>query len=230
MRVTPTIALAFLAFGPTLAIAQKSTELAKPPKGAVVLFDGKDSSQWVSRGSKAPCQWDVTDGCLVVKAGTSDIVTKQSFGDYRLHIEFWLPLMANETSQGRANSGVYNHGRYEIQILDNYNNSTYAFGGCGAIYEQKDPDKNAIRPPEQWNTYDITFRAPRFDKTGALTEKPRITVLHNGIKIHDNVTIDKPSTRAGEDGPQPKVGPILLQNHGCPIRFRNIWIVPTKMK
>lgn len=209
---------------------QKPTLMLKPPKGAVILFDGKDASMWHERGSNEECKWDIVDGCLVVKPGIPDIVTKRVFGDYRLHVEFWLPLMANETGQGRANSGVYNHGRYEIQVLDSYNNPTYKFGGCGAIYGVKDPDRNAIIPPEQWNTYDITFRAPRFDKEGKLVENPRITVFHNGIKIHDNVEIKVPVTTSGIGDPQSPTGPILLQDHGDAVRFRNIWIVPLRLR
>jgi 3-keto-disaccharide hydrolase len=220
--------MSVFALAPLIGLAQKSTLGAKPPKGAIVLFNGKDTSKWVSRGDKSPCQWNVVDGYLEVKPGAPDIMTKQDFGDYKLHVEFWLPLMADKTSQGRANSGVYNQGRYEIQVLDSYNNPTYEFGGCGAIYSQKDPDKDAIKPPEQWNTYDITFRAARLDKEGNVTEKPRITVFHNGIKIHDNVEIEGTATTSAITGPQPKVGPILLQDHGCPVRFRNIWIVPMK--
>ncbi len=200
--------------------------MAKPPRGAIVLFDGKDASKWHQNGSNDACKWDITDGYLVVKPGVSDLVTNDVFGDYKLHVEFWLPLMANETSQGRANSGVYNHGRYEIQVLDSYKNPTYKTGGCGSLYSQKDPDQDAIKPPEQWNTYDIAFRAPRFDKDGKQTEFARITVFHNGIKIHDNVEIKVESTATGKTGVQPATGPIQLQNHGCPIRFRNIWIVP----
>lgn len=154
-------------------------------------------------------------------------MTKRQFGDYRLHVEFWLPLMPNETSQGRANSGVYNHGRYEVQVLDSYNNPTYAMGGCGAIYGQEDPIANAIIPPENWNSYDITFRAPRYDAAGNMTEKPRITVFHNGIKIHDNFEL-KGATAGGLDATQPKTGPIMLQDHGAAVRYRNIWIVPLK--
>ncbi len=206
-----------------LAYAPVQTEA---PKDSIILFDGKDTSAWVHRGTKAPCKWDVINGELVVKSGQPDVMTKQVFGDYRLHVEFWLPLMASAKDQGKANSGVYNHGRYEIQILDSFQNPTYKTGGCGALYGQKDPDANAIKPPEQWNTYDITFRAPRFDAEGKVTEKPRITVLHNGIRIHNNVEIEAKNTVAGFDGPQPKTGPILLQNHGNPVRFRNIWIVP----
>ncbi|MDR3691557.1 MAG: DUF1080 domain-containing protein [Fimbriimonas sp.] len=209
---------------------QKPTLMARPPRGAIVLFNGQDTSKWHQNGDSDAVKWDVTDGCLVVKPGTGDIITKQEFGDYRLHVEFWLPLMANESSQGRANSGVYNQGRYEIQVLDSYNNPTYKAGGCGSIYSQKDPDKNAIIPPENWNTYDITFRAPRFDASGKETEFPRITVVHNGIKIHDNVEIKVASTATGQPGEQPATGPIELQDHGALIKFRNIWIVPLKAK
>lgn len=197
------------------------------PKGAIILFDGKDASKWCHRGNRGECKWVIKDGYMEVNPGTSDIITKEEFGDFRLHVEFWLPSMTEE-GQGRGNSGVYSHGRYEIQVLDSFKNPTYPFGGCGAIYEQKDPDVNAILPPETWNTYDITFRAPRFNKAGEVVEKPRITVFHNGLRIHNNVLIEKSSTRSGQDGPQPKRGPILLQNHGNPIRFRNIWIVPIK--
>ena len=155
-----------------------------------------------------------------------DIVSNQEYGDYKLHLEFWLPLLADKTSQSRANSGVYNHGRYEIQVLDSYNNPTYKFGGCGALYSQKDPDKNAIIPPENWNSYDMTFRAPRFDTAGKVVEFPRITVFHNGLKIHDNVEIKVSSTASGMAGDQPAKGPIMLQDHGAPVRYRNVWIVP----
>ena len=206
--------------------ASLGTQSSDLPKGAIVLFDGKDASAWVQNSNRAPCEWDVKDGCLIVKAGKSEIVTKQQFGDYRLHLEFWLPLMADQKDQGRANSGVYNQGRYEIQILDMYKNTTYQYGGCGAIYGQKDPDMDAIKPPEEWNSYDILFKAPRFDKAGKLTAKPRITVFHNGLRIHNDVEIDKESTAGVPTGPRPARGPILLQNHGALVRFRNIWIVP----
>jgi len=227
VKIRYALALAFLSSISVVGLAsQRATLMARPPRGAIVLFNGKDSSHWKQRGSNDECKWDITDGCLVVKPGTGDISTKRDFGDYKLHVEFWLPLMAKETSQGRANSGVFNHGRYEIQVLDSYKNPTYKFGGVGAIYSQKDPDKDAIKPPEQWNTYDITFRAPRFDSSGKETEFPHITVFHNGIKIHDNVEIKVESTATGNTGPQPPTGPIFLQDHGCPIRYRNIWIVP----
>lgn len=200
--------------------------MAKPPKGAVILFDGKDASMWHQRGSDEECKWQIVDGALVGTPDTGDIVSKRLFGDYKLHVEFWLPLMANETGQGRANSGVYQQGRYEIQVLDSYNNPTYKAGGCGAIYSFKDPDKDAIIPPEQWNTYDIEFRAARFDKDGKQTENPRVTVVHNGIKIHDNVELTIEHTGGSLDNLPPGKGPIVLQFHGNRVSFRNIWIVP----
>jgi hypothetical protein len=230
VKTRDVIALALLMSVSAASAFQKPTLMAKPPRGAIVLFDGKDSSKWKQRGSNEDCKWNIVDGCLQETAGTSDIVTKQDFGDYRLHVEFWLPLMANETGQSRSNSGVYQQGRYEIQVLDSYNNPTYKAGGCGAIYGFKDPDVNAIIPPEQWNSYDVTFRAARFDKDGKQTENPRITVIHNGLKIHDNVEITIPATGGALDGLPPGRGPIILQYHGGQDKFRNIWIVPLHEK
>jgi hypothetical protein len=225
------IAVALMAGATAQGFAGQKPNLgAKPPRHAVVLFSGTDASQWHQKDSTDPAKWDIVDGCLVVKPGTGDIVSNRQFGDYRLHLEFWLPLLADKTSQERANSGVFNHGVYEIQVLDSYQNPTYKTGGCGAIYGQKDPDQNAIIPPEQWNSYDITFRAPRFDKDGKETEFPRITVIHNGIKIHDNVEIKVASTITGQPGPQPAMGPIELQDHGAHIKYRNIWVVPLTLK
>jgi hypothetical protein len=203
----------------------------KPPKDAVILFDGKSAEAWVHRGSKKPCEWVVKDGYMQVKGG--DIQTKETFADFQLHLEFWLPWYpARVEGQARANSGVYLQGRYEIQILDSFVNPTYKAGGCGAIYGQKDPDNfaEAVRLPERWNTYDITFRAPRFDSEGKLLSKPRITAFWNGVKIHDNVEIEGFNTTAGAGGDPKTPGPIMLQDHGSPIRFRNIWIVPLRDK
>ena len=211
---------------PFLSSAPIQVQEFPVPKGAISLFNGRDTSAWVQRDNGAPCKWDVIDGSLVVKSGTSDIMTKQEFGDYRLHIEFWLPLMADQKDQGRANSGVYNQGRYEIQVLDNYNNPTYKFGGIGAIYNQKDPDQNAIKPPQNWNIYDIVFRAARLDANGKLISKPRISVWHNGLRIHKDVEIANATTAGIEENWVTK-GPIMLQNHGAPVRYRNIWIVET---
>jgi hypothetical protein len=199
-----------------------------PPKGAIVLFDGKDASAWV-QDDGSPCKWNIVDGALEVNPQASSIHTKEEFGDFKLHIEFWLPnLPANVKSQGRANSGVYSHGRYEVQVLDSYKNPTYKLGGVGALYSQKDPSQNAIKPPETWNTYDIEFKAPRFWSDGFVKSAPVITVWHNGKLIHDNVTLTtywKEAQKNAKNWQELKTGPILLQNHGNKVRFRNIWIV-----
>jgi hypothetical protein len=216
----------------SLAAAQQTpkriTRPVKPPKGAMVLFDGKDGSQWVHRGSGKPFEWTLVEGAMEVKPGTGDIQTKQEFGDFQLHVEFMVPLMPEAQGQARGNSGVYMHGRYEIQVLDSYG-LTPETGDCGALYGQAPPRVNATLPPKEWQTYDITFRAPRFDAAGNVTEKPRITVLHNGIKIHDDVEIQQCPTAAGLPGPAVKTGPILLQDHGNAVRYRNIWLKPLNL-
>ncbi len=199
--------------------------LQVPPAGAIWLFEGADALEWVQRGGGEPCKWEVRDGALIVRAGTPDIVSKREFADYRLHLEFWLPRIPDAKDQARANSGVYNQGRWEIQILDMWDNTTYPTGGCGAIYGQKDPDGDAIKPPENWNSFDIVFTAARFDADGKVVAKPRISAWHNGVRIHRDVELNKSSTTAGLDGPLPRRGPILIQNHGAPIKFRNIWVV-----
>lgn len=198
----------------------------KPPHGAVVLFNGRDTSAWVHRGADKPCAWTVTDGVLEVKPGTGDIVTRQLFRDYQLHVEFATPYLPNAHSQERGNSGVYQLGHWEIQVLDSYNNPTYKAGGCGAIYGQKDPDQNVCRPPLEWQTYDVTFHAARLNSDGSVLEKPRLTLIWNGVKVHDNVRLEGASTTSGMGGTIPVTGPILLQDHGCKVRYRNIWIKP----
>lgn len=202
------------------------TRPVPPPRNAIVLFNGTNTDEWTQLDG-SPVQWEVKDNVLTVKPGTGNIITKRKFGDYRLHVEFRIPYMPDAHGQARGNSGVYNQGLYEVQILDSVNNPTYFAGGCGAIYGQKDPDENAALPPGQWQSYDIIYRAPRFDANGNLIEKPRITVIWNGVKVHDNVEIQGPTT-ASLHGPMVLNGPIMLQDHGCPVSFRDIWIVPLK--
>ncbi|HSI72283.1 MAG TPA: DUF1080 domain-containing protein [Fimbriimonas sp.] len=214
-----------LALASTLTAPLQPQEF-KRPTNAIVLFDGADTSEWVMRDGKKPFAWTVVDGAMVVKAGQSDIMTKREFGDYRLHLEFYIPLEASKKDQARSNSGVYNQGRYEIQILDSYKNPTYKFGGVGSLYSQKDPDADAVKPPENWNIYDILLTSARLAPDGKLIAKPRISVWHNGIRIHRDVEINTPMTAAGMEGKWVTKGPILLQNHGSPVRFRNIWLVP----
>ena len=194
------------------------------PAGSLALFDGQSTDAWVHRKDGSPCKWSVRDGAMEVTRGTSDILSKRHFSDFQLHLEFWLPKTPEGTGwQGRSNSGVYLQGRYEIQVLDSYGIDKLRPGDCGGIYSQKAADRNAARPPERWQSYDIHFTAPKFEG-GKRTHKPRVTVFWNGVRIHDDVAINKPTTaHAGGDPSKP--GPILLQNHGNPVRYRNVWIV-----
>jgi hypothetical protein len=225
----------FVAVGGVLLVAASSRagaqkdEGPKPvPKGAIVLFDGKDLSGWVNRTGE-PARWKVENGYMEVVPRTGDILTKEKFGDFQLHVEFWIPLMADKKGQARGNSGVYLQGRHEIQVLDSYQNETYANGSCGALYGLIAPSKNASKPPEQWQTYDITYRAPRVDDQGRVTEKGRVTVVHNGVPVIENGAFDR--IIGGElDKRIGTPGPLLLQDHGCTVRYRNIWIRPLDAK
>jgi hypothetical protein len=226
MRWTATVALVMVVAVAGVGVAQERP--LRPPRGAIVLFDGKDLSKWVSRDGRSPARWDIVPGgAMQVKPGTGDIMTREEFGSFQLHIEFKIPNMPHARGQARGNSGVYLHGLYEIQVLDSYQNQTYGKGGCGAIYGIKDPDKNMAKPPEQWQTYDITFIAPKFDDAGNLVAKPRVTVRWNGVLVHDNVEIPQ-ITAGGISDRMRKTGPILLQDHGDPVQYRNIWIRPLR--
>jgi hypothetical protein len=198
-----------------------------PPEGAVVLFDGKNLDQWVSKSdAKKPAPWKLVDGgAMQVQGG--DIVTKEKFGgSFKLHVEFRVPYMPKATGQGRGNSGVYVQGRYEVQVLDSYGLDSKD-NDCGGIYGVAKPLVNACKAPTVWQSYDIEFHSPRF-VDGKKTEPARITVLHNGIKIHDDVKITKDNTTAGLGGDPSSPGPIMLQDHGNPVQYRNIWLVPVK--
>lgn len=193
---------------------------------AIVLFDGSDFSQWTHEKGK-PIHWKIIDGAMQVLPKTGSIMTKRKFQDFRLHVEFNVPQTPlGLKGQGRGNSGVYLQRRYEVQILDSYGRKLKN-NDCGAIYKVKAPDKNVCKKPGQWQSYDITFRAARFKKQGdnfEKTENARITVLQNGVVIHDDVRIPNKTGAGQPEGPQPN--PILLQNHGNKVRFRNVWIVP----
>ncbi|MBI3650147.1 MAG: DUF1080 domain-containing protein [Acidobacteria bacterium] len=196
----------------------------QPSKYATVLFDGKDLSGWAARqGGEA--KWKIKDGYMEVVPGTGDIHTKEGFGDCHLHVEFWLPLMADKQGQARANSGVYLQGRYEVQVLDSYGLDSQD-NDCGGIYKIAKPLVNACRKPEEWQSYDIAFRTARVENK-QLKEKPRITVFHNGVMIHNNLEIPMP-TGGAMDVDMRKAGPLLLQDHGNLVRYRNVWIMPVK--
>ncbi len=196
---------------------------APAPKYATVLFDGKSLSAWLSRKGGPP-GWKIENGYAEVVPKSGDIRTKDTFEDYQLHVEFWLPYMPNAKGQARANSGVYQQGRYEVQVLDSYGLEAQD-NDCGAIYKVSKPLRNACKKPERWQTYDIAFRAPRFDASGRMTEKARITVFQNSILIQNSQEVDHPT--GGElDSDLSKPGPVMLQDHGNTVRFRNVWIVP----
>jgi hypothetical protein len=196
---------------------------AKPPAGAVVLFDGKSFDLWQHPKKSGPVGWKLVDGAMEVKQGTGSIITKKGFKDCRLHLEFRTPFMPQANSQGRGNSGVYIQGRYEVQILDSYGLEGRD-NECGGVYKVAVPLVNMCSPPAQWQSYDITFHAPRFDAAGAKVKDARMTVLHNGVKIHDDIKVPRPTT-AALDSNVTEPGGIYLQDHGNPVQYRNIWLV-----
>jgi hypothetical protein len=194
------------------------------PSDAIVLFDGTSMSNFVD-GNGKPIQWELKDSCMTVIKGTGDIQTAQSFGDIQLHIEWRSPEIVVGEGQGRGNSGVFLQSRYEVQVLDNYNNSTYPNGQAGAIYKQYIPLVNACRAPGTWQTYDIIFIAPRFNKDGIKIANGSLTVLHNGVLIQNHVEIQGTSEYIGLPKNEAHgLAPIKLQDHGDRVSYRNIWI------
>lgn len=195
---------------------------AKPPEEAVVLFDGTGLENWMQRDGQ-PAGWKLReDGSMEVTRGT--ILTRRSFGDARIHLEFRTPLMAEARGQARGNSGVYVQGRYEVQVLDSFGLEPMD-NGCGAVYKIAPPRVNASLPPLQWQTYEIIFRAPRFDSSGSKTANARITVRHNGEEIHLNRELPR-LTPGGVSNDEGERGPLLLQDHRDPVQYRNIWVLP----
>ncbi len=200
---------------------------AKPPKSAIVLFDGKSAAEFTHYDGK-PVKWQVKDGALVCTPKSGSVKSKKTFGSHKLHIEFRTPYMpeAKVGSQARGNSGVYIQGRYEVQVLDSYNiGRPIQNNDCGALYSQIKPSKNACLPPKEWQSFDITFVEPQF-KDGKMTKPARLTVVQNGVTIIDNA--EAKVTPGGIDKDPTKKGPLMLQDHGNTVAFRNIWVVPMK--
>jgi hypothetical protein len=200
----------------------KMTVEAVRPGNAIVLFDGRDFSHWMADGDK-DIGWQIVDGAMKIVPKSGSIVTKQSFGDFKLHAEFKTPQMpADVKGQGRGNSGIYIQRRYELQILDSYgleptNNE------CASLYRFKAPDKNACSMPGRWQSYDIIFHAARYEG-GTKVKNARITVWHNGVLVHNEAELENKTGAGRPEGPER--GPILLQEHGNEVWFRNVWIAP----
>jgi hypothetical protein len=198
-----------------------------PPADAIVLFDGRDLSRWRSDKGDGPAPWKVAEGAMEVVKGTGGIHTEQGFGDCQLHIEWMAPSPALGKGQDRGNSGVFfMGGRYEVQVLDSHQNTTYPDGQAAALYGQFPPLVNASRPPGQWQSYDIVFRAPRFDAAGKLLRPARVTVLHNGVLVQDAQELTGPTAHKARPPYTAHADklPIGLQDHDHPVRFRNIWV------
>lgn len=198
----------------------------RPPSDAIVLFAGKDLSQWTDKGGEGDAGWKVENGYAEVNR-TGAIRTKKEFGDCQLHVEWASPAVPKGNSQGRGNSGVILMGKYEVQVLDSYDNVSYADGQAASLYGQKPPAVNVCRKPGEWQSYDIIFTAPRF-VDGKLVSSAYFTVIHNGVLVHNHVELLGPTRHKKVSSYEPHApkGALTLQDHGNPVRYRNIWIRP----
>ena len=213
------LALSVLAADPEPRVVTPGTAGA-PPSDAVVLFDGRDLSAWKAEGGGAP-KWKVADGHAEVSGG--GILTREEFGAIQLHIEWASPAEVKGEGQGRGNSGVYFQGRYEIQVLDSYQSKTYPNGQASAFYGHNAPLVNACRKPGEWQTYDIVFHPPTPGADGKVAPGS-FTVLHNGVLVQDHIPVKGDATVAAKFSGAAPTGPLMLQDHGNPVRYRNIWV------
>ena len=224
-------------YEPVPKVVTASPNLAPPPADAIVLFNGKDLSQWVMTDDRnTPAKWKVASGAFTVDKSTGNIETKQAFTNYQLHLEWRVPANITGTGQARGNSGLFlaSLGKgdlgYELQILDSYNNKTYVNGMAGSIYKQRVPLANPTRKPGEWQSYDVIWLAPTFKADGSLQTPARVTVIFNGIVVQNNVELAGPTQYIGQPsytGQKGGSAPIKLQSHGDksePDSFRNIWI------
>ena len=209
--------------GPNIVAPGKTP--ADAPADAVLLFNGSNLDSWQHANGSAAA-WKLENGYMEVVKGTGILRTKDAFGDCQLHIEWAAPAAVKGEGQGRGNSGVFLMGIYEVQVLDSYNNTTYADGQAAAVYGQYPPLVNACRPPGQWQSYDIIFHGPRFAKDETLLRPATMTVLHNGVLVQDHVTLTGPTAHKARPPYElhPLKLPLSIQDHGNPVRYRNIWI------
>lgn len=221
-------------YSPVPAVVTPGGTVSDAPSDAIILFDGKNLDQWVNTNDSTPAKWVLADNVMTVNKSTGDIQTRSSFTDFQLHIEYRIPANITGSGQARGNSGIFlaalpwGAGGYELQVLDNYKNTTYVNGQVGSMYKQAVPLANACKKPGEWQTYDVVWTAPKFGKEGILKSLACVTVFHNGVLVQNNTTllgdtpyIGQPSYRV--HGP----APIKLQAHGDksePISYRNIWL------
>lgn len=215
---------------PAPPIVTPGATSADASSDAIVLFDGTTASManWTDIND-VPSKWRVADGYMESVKGAGYIQTKDEFGSCQLHVEFATPSRVQGSSQGRGNSGVFLQGQYEVQVLDSYDNKTYPDGQCSALYGRAVPLANACRKPGEWQTYDIVYHRPTFDKDGNVTRKATFTVFHNGVLVQDHVALEGGTGWNGPHAissyrPHGDTGPIQLQDHGNPVRYRNIWV------
>ncbi len=234
---------------PEPAVVTPSDKPDAPPSDAIVLFDGKDLSHWhkpkysyggdmkgvattlankLYNQSFTEAEWIVENGEMIVKPGSGAIETKQSFGDVQLHVEWLAPIDEGKEGQAYSNSGIFLMGLYEVQVLNSYKNKTYPNGQAGAVYKQYMPLVNASRPPGEWQKYDIIFHAPRFNDQGEVTKPAKLMVFHNGVLIQNNIELKGPAIYIGQPFyvAHPPEMPLILQDHGDKVRFKNIWVRP----
>lgn len=216
---------------PPVVVSATESSQEKPgkaPSDAIVLFDGTDMSKWISTDGKTPTKWVMKDGAMMPVKGSGMIQSRQEFGSCQLHVEFATPANVQGVGQGRGNSGVFLMGRYEIQVLDSFENKTYPDGQAGALYGRKPPLVNASRKPGEWQTYDIVFHRPVFEN-GKVVKRATFTVFHNGVLVQDHIELTGGTGWRGSHSisnyePHGDKGPLQFQDHGNPVLFRNVWV------
>lgn len=223
-------------YAPVPPVVTRGANLVGPPSDAIVLFDGKNLNEWISSKDSTPAKWIVADNVITVNKAEGDIQTKRAFTDYQLHIEYRIPANITGAGQARGNSGIFlaalpfGAGGYELQVLDNYKNTTYINGQAGSMYKQSPPLVNVCDKPGEWQTYDVIWTAPKFSPNGILTSLARVTVLHNGVLVQNNFTLLGDTPYIGYPAYRKhSAAAIKLQAHGDksePISYRNIWVRP----